>query len=90
MRLCMHIHMRIWICKSAAQRRQGAVISFKLRLLTVMEFHALTTIGRKERREEFSKPLTTLVRSLEGVEGGDGAVGACSQKADRAEMLRWG
>lgn len=41
-----------------------------------VEFPALTTIGRKERSEEFSKPLTTLVRSLEGGKGRDGAVTA--------------
>lgn len=55
-----------------------------------VEFPALTTIGRKERSEEFSKPLTTLVRSLEGGKGRDGAVTACSEEADRAETLGWG
>lgn len=56
------------------------------------EFLALTSAGRRDRREEFSKPLTKLVKKLERKKRQEllrRLTKPRSQNQDKSEVQRW-
>lgn len=70
-----------------------ALISVKVQHLSAKDFQALTSAGTKDRREEFSKLLTRLVRTLEREKDSQKLPGNSSkpgaQHPDRSELLCW-